>query len=454
MPWDGTELWLADLDEQGAICNPRLVAGGACESIVQPAWSPEGCLHFISDRTNWWNLYCLVDGQIQALCPRSAEFATPPWVMGISFYDFLPDNRLVCAYIEDGIAHLALLQRESSALQELETGYTSISAVRAGRTFLAFLGSSPTQPQALVKRDLASGQQTILQASLDLDLQKLLPFLSQPRSISYPTTNGATAHAFYYPPTNPDYAPLPHELPPLLIVSHGGPTAASQSGFHLLIQYFTSRGLAVVDVNYRGSSGYGRSYRQELHGNWGVYDWQDCANAARYLSECGEIDGQRIVSRGGSSGGYTVLCLLAFTDLLRAGTSYYGISSLELLAAHTDKLEAHYLDQMVAPYPQGKALYEERSPACHADQIKAPTLFFHGLEDPIVPPEQTQTMAAALEQRGIPVAALYYPEEAHGFRLAAHIQHSLETELSFYGRVLGFRPAGELPEIEIKNWPA
>jgi dipeptidyl aminopeptidase/acylaminoacyl peptidase len=453
MPWDGTELWLADLDEHGTICQPRLIAGGEHESIVQPAWSPDGRLHFVSDRTDWWNLYRFVAGQVEAICPGSAEFATPPWVMGISLYDFLPDNCIVCAYIQNGTVHLALVQGENGILQELETGYTYISAVRAGRTFFAFFGSSPTQPLALVKHDLTSGQQTILRSSLKLDLQDLLPFLSRPRSISYPTTNAATAHAFYYPPTNPDYAPLPDELPPLLVVSHGGPTAASHSGFNLLIQYFTSRGFAVVDVNYRGSSGYGRAYRQALHSNWGVYDWEDCASAARYLSESGEVDGQRVVSRGGSSGGYTVLCLLAFTDLLRAGASYYGISNLELLAAHTDKLEAHYLDQMVAPPAQGKALYEARSPACHADQITAPTIFFHGLEDPIVPPEQTRTIVAELEQRGIPVAALYYPAESHGFRLAENIQHALEAELSFYGQVLGFQPAGVSSEIGIKNWP-
>jgi dipeptidyl aminopeptidase/acylaminoacyl peptidase len=452
MPWDSSELWLADLDKGGSLSNARLIAGGGEESIFQPEWSPDGVLYFISDRTNWWNLYRFCGERVEPVCPKAADFGAPQWIMRMSQYDFVSCERIICSYVEDGEWQLAILEIPNGTLRPVETGFTAISHVRAGQDFVVFFGSSPTSPVSLVKLNLETNEQIILRSSINADTRDLLPYISRPQSISFATTGNATAYAFYYPPENPDFAVPTGEKPPLIIMCHGGPTDASTTGLSFLIPYFTSRGFAVVNVNYRGSSGYGRAYRQALYSNWGVYDWEDCASAAYYLIERGDVDAQRIVGRGGSSGGYTTLCLLTFTNLLRAGASYFGISNLNLIAVHTGKLEAHYSDKLIAPYPQGEAIYEARSPYFHADQIKSPAVFFQGLEDSVVPSEQTKTMVASLEQRGIPVASFYFPGERHGFCIASNIQQALEAELAFYACVLGFAPADDLPSIEIKNW--
>ncbi len=452
MPWQGTELWLADVADDGTLLNGRLVAGGADESIVQPEWSPDGVLHFVSDRSGWWNLYRFADGVVAALCPREAEFGGPHWTFGGSMYGFRSSTEIVCTYIEEGVSKLARLSTADGTLQPLDTPYQEIRELRVSGDTVALLGGAPTIALELARIDLGSGLQTVLARSIEQ-----LPdtgYLSVPQSIRYPSAGGRHAYAFYYPPANADYAPVAGEKPPLMVIGHGGPTGMAASTLKLATQFWTSRGIAVLDVNYGGSTGFGRAYRDALAGQWGVVDVEDCVAGARWLADQGQVDRERLLIRGGSAGGLTTLCALALHDVFKAGASYYGVSDLAGLDADSHKFESHYNEYLIAPQPQAAAIYRERSPINHTDKLKRPMIFFQGLDDKVVPPPQSEVMVDALRTRGVPVAYITLEGEGHGFRKADSIVRTLEAELYFYLRVFGIPIPQGLAPVEIENLPA
>jgi dipeptidyl aminopeptidase/acylaminoacyl peptidase/uncharacterized protein (DUF2132 family) len=449
MPWDGSELWLASVLPDGSLGTPLNLAGSTTESIFQPSWSPQGELHFISDRSGWWNLYRVRGGQVQALQPMAAEFGLPQWAFGMSTYGFDANGHIVCTYTNAGRSQLALINADTGRFEPIDTPYCSIRDLQVGADFVVFIGGSEAAPEAVVRLDLNSAARRVLRLSsravLDADN------VSVAQAISFPTEGGLTAHAFYYPPTNAAQRGPEGGRAPLIVIDHGGPTGASGAEFKWSVQYWTSRGFAIVDVNYGGSSGYGRAYRERLNGQWGVVDVDDSVNAARFLIERGDVDADRVVIRGASAGGYTTLCALTFRSFFKAGASHYGIGDLEALALDTHKFESRYLDKLIGPYPERRALYRERSPVHHTGQLNSPMILFQGLEDKAVPPAQAQAMFDAVRAKGLPVALLMFEGEQHGFRRAETIRRVLEAELAFYGRVFGFTPAGPPVPLEIHN---
>ncbi len=449
MPWDGTELWVAHIGPDGTLGDVACVAGGPAESIFQPEWSPEGVLTFVSDRSGWWNLYQLREGQLQALSPMEAEFGQPQWVFGMRTYAFASEHEIVCAYIQNGDDYLARLDLHTGDLITVPTPFTAITlyAVEQGQVF--FLGVAPDRQAALLRLSLGSSALDSIKETGDIDVDAA--YFSTPEALAFPTFDGSMAYGIFYPPHNPDFAAPEGEKPPLLVISHGGPTGATSSALSLSIQYWTSRGFAVFDVNYGGSTGYGRPYRERLNGQWGIVDVEDCIHGARYLVEQGRVDGARLAIRGGSAGGYTTLAALTFHDVFHAGASHYGIGDLEALARDTHKFESRYLDGLIGSYPAQAALYQARSPLYHTEQLSCPVIFFQGAEDPVVLPNQAQAMVAALQGKGIPVAYLEFEGEAHGFRQAANIRRALEAELYFYGCIFGFMPADTIEPVTIEN---
>jgi len=450
MPWDGTELWTCELDGGGAPGRTERVAGGPEESVFQPEWSPEGTLHFVSDRTGWWNLYRLRGGRVEPLCEMEAEFGVPQWGFGMSTYAFLSPGRVVCSYKERGTSRLAFLDTETGELENMETPYSDVAFVRAGEGTghrVVFRGASPTEPASIVSLDPTTGGYEVLRRASEDDVDP--GYLSVPEPVEFPTEGGLTAHAFLYPPQNRDFAPPEGELPPLLVMIHGGPTAATSPALDLGVQYWTSRGIAVLDVNYGGSTGYGREYRGRLDGMWGVVDVDDCANGAHHVAERGLADGGRLMITGGSAGGYTTLCALAFRDEFAAGASHFGVSDVEALARETHKFESRYLDRLIGPYPERADLYRDRSPIHHTDRLSCPVVFFQGLEDEVVPPNQAETMFEALKEKGLPVAYIPFEGEQHGFRRAENIRRALDGELYFYSRVFGFDLADPVEPLPI-----
>jgi dipeptidyl aminopeptidase/acylaminoacyl peptidase len=451
MPWDGTELRLAELDGDALAGDPVTVAGGPEESVVQPEWSPGGVLHLVSDRTGWWNLYRVgADGTLEALAPAEEEFGAPHWVFGMSTYAFLPGGRIACIHGRGPKQRLGVLDRDGT-LTDLDLPYTSFSPphLRAYGDRLACIAGSPTAAPAVVVIDPADAGAQVLRSSED---QALDPgYLSVPEPIEFPTEGGRTAHALYYPPANRDLQGPEGERPPLVVVSHGGPTSGVVSDLHVSYQFFTSRGMAVVDVDYGGSTGYGRAYRRRLDGRWGIVDVDDCVAAARHLAGRGDVDPARLAIRGGSAGGYTTLCALTFRDDFAAGASYYGVADVAALARDTHKFEARYLDRLIGPWPEAEPLYRERSPIHHTHRLSCPVILFQGLEDEVVPPAQAEAMAAALDAKGIPHAYLPFGGEQHGLRQAAHIRRALEAELYFYSRVFGFDLADPVDPVPIAH---
>jgi len=451
MPWDKTCLWLSRLDPEGALQTPVAVAGSDREeSITQPRWSPDNQLYFVSDRDNWWNLYRVdAEGHIEPRLPMSAEFATPLWILGMSNYDFCADGTLLCSYTSEGLWHLGTLSPNADTLRPVDTALTQISDVRCGGDGAWLVGAAPDMSGQLCEWRTADNRLHTVASGKPLNIDS--GYLSQPQPISYPSGDDATAHGFYYPPTNPDCQAPEGTRPPLVVICHGGPTGATGTGLNLKIQYWTSRGFAVLDVNYRGSTGYGRAYRQALHGQWGIVDVEDVVAGARHLIEQGHVDRKKTAIRGSSAGGYTVLAALCFHDLFRAGACLYGIGDLETLARDTHKFESSYLERLVGPYPECRDTYLARSPLHHVDGFDCPVIFFQGLDDRVVPPEQALTMVNALRQKQMPVAYLPFEGESHGFRKAETIQRALEAELYFYGRIFRFKPADELPVVPIFN---
>jgi dipeptidyl aminopeptidase/acylaminoacyl peptidase len=445
LPWDGSFVFVADLRD-GEVSNVELVAGAMDESIGQPRWSPDGVLHFISDRNGWWNLYRHVDGAVEPVLEVDADLGVPQWVFGQSTYDFLPDGDIVCAV--DRKARQSLCVIADGTLSDFGLSYATINDLTVSGDRVFFIGASETQSAEVVAFDPKTGDVEVLKRARDDDVDER--YLSPPEAIEFPS-EGRTSHAFLYRPRNADFAGLDGEKPPLLVFSHGGPTGCVRPTLNLTIQFWTSRGFAVVDVNYGGSTGYGRDYRRLLNGNWGVVDVQDCVNAAGYLAERGEVDPERMAIRGGSAGGFTTLAALVFTDTFKAGANYFGVADFETFVGDTHKFESRYLDSLVGPYPERKDLYFERSPANFVDRISAPVVTFQGLEDAIVPPSQSEQVVNALRKKKIPCAYVTYEGEQHGFRKAENMIHSLESELYFYGRVFGFEPADDIEPIEIEN---
>ncbi len=449
MPWDGTELWAADVRGDGSLGPRRRVAGGLDESVSQPRWSPDGSLFFLSDRTGWWNLYRWRNSSVQAICPMDAEFGVPQWVFGVSTYALESAGRLVCTLRMAGVWRLAVLDTSTLALDLIDLPYTEIGSIHAAAGRVLFTAASAAEPTSLVMLDLATRRTTVLRRSYENTIDH--SYFSVPEQIEFPTEHGLTAFAYFYKPQNLGFRAPAGELPPLLVLSHGGPTAATTTAFSLGTQYWTTRGFAVLDVNYGGSTGYGRAYRQRLNGQWGVVDVDDCANGARYLVQRGLVDGKRLAIRGGSAGGYTTLCALTLRDLFTAGASHFGISDLTVFVKDTHKFESRYLDRLVGPYPERKDLYDERSALNYLDRISAPLILFQGLEDKIVPPSQAEMMFDAVKKKGVAVAYLPFEGEQHGFRQARNIKRALEAELYFYSRVFKFPLAEAIEPVQIEN---
>ncbi len=450
MPWDGTELCVCEINEDGTQGETKRVAGGLSESIFQPEWSPDGKLYFASDRTGWWNLYRLTDdGNAEALCEMEAEFGEPEWVFGLSVYDFESAERIICAYNEDGNWRLASLNTTTRKLGPIENPYTEIAYLHVSRGQAVMCAASPTLPDSVVRLDLASGEFETLRRSSSVQVDE--KYLSIPKAIEFPAEDGATAHGFFYAPQNTDFVAPEGERPPLLVISHGGPTSATTTALRLSIQYWTSRGIAVLDMNYGGSTGYGRAYRERLKDKWGIVDVDDCAGGALYLSEQGRADRNRLAIRGGSAGGYTTLAALTFRDVFAAGASHYGVSDAEALAKDTHKFESRYLDGLIGPYPERRDLYLERSPINFTERLSCPMILFQGLEDKVVPPDQAERMFEAVKAKGLPVAYVPFEGEQHGFRRAENIKRALDGELYFYSKVFNFELADEVEPVEIEN---
>jgi dipeptidyl aminopeptidase/acylaminoacyl peptidase len=449
MPWDGTELWVASISPDGKLYDSMQIAGGARESVFQPEWSPEGELYFVSDRSQWWNLYRHRAGKNEHLFPMEVEFGKPQWVFGLSNYGFLLPNRIICAYNQRGIWNLATVDLTSDTLLEIEQPYDAISNVYCNESRVVFVGASPLEPSSLVELKTRDFQIEVLRKSSDSALD--LEYISTAQTIEFPTESDRTAYAFYYPPKNPEYSPPGGEVPPLLVYCHGGPTGATSTALDLSVQFWTSRGFAVLDVNYGGSTGYGRAYRERLSGQWGVVDVDDCINGARFLVGKNVVDSSRTAIRGGSAGGFTTFASLTFRDFFNAGASYYGVSDIEVLAKETHKFESRYLETMVGSYPDDIELIRERSPINHLEKLSSPMIVFQVLEDKIVLPNQSEMMVDALRRKGLPVAYLPFEGEQHGFRRAGNIKRALEAELYFYGKIFAIEIADLIEPVNIEN---
>jgi dipeptidyl aminopeptidase/acylaminoacyl peptidase len=451
MPFEGTDLCVGALAGDGAMSNGRRVAGSEQESIFQPEWGPDGSLYFVSDRTGWSNLYVERDGEVHALTSEQAELGYPQWIFDLSRYAFLGDDRIACIFTRSAVDGLEILDLDSGKLTSLDLPFSSYSspALRSHGTRVVFPAASPTQPSAVIELDTESGERQVLRRSTEMELDERYIVVAQP--VEFPGTGGQTSHGFYYAPTNPDYEGPAGELPPLVVLVHGGPTAHVTTALDLEIQLFTSRGIAVIDLNYGGSTGYGREYRDRLRGTWGVVDVEDSAAAVRYLAERGDIDPARVQITGGSAGGYTTLMALAVHDEFASGASYFGVADLVTFHADTHKFESHYDDYLVGPWPEAIEVYRDRSPITHADSISDPLLLLQGLDDKVVPPSQSEVIVEALKRRGVPYAYIAFEGEGHGFRKAENIKRAADAHLSFLGQVSGFEPADETEPIEIEK---
>ena len=450
MPWDGTELRVAELTDAG-LKQSVVVAGGATESVLEPQWDADA-LYFISDRSGFWNLYAERAGGAQPIWPRAAEFAAPLWQFGQSNYVLLGDGRAVVCFRERGIARLAVVDLKKGTARELDLPYVEFSHLtRVDAQHVAAVAGSAKSLASIVSIDIASGKATTLRTAGESPLHGDSISVAVP--IDFPSAHGRTAHAFYYPPTNPRYRPEPGDLPPLLALVHGGPTSQASPALRSSVQFWTSRGIAVVDVNYGGSSGYGRAYRQLLNGAWGVVDVEDVIAAVRFLVGTQRADPLRTAISGGSAGGYTVLVALSTSDVFHAGTDRFGVSDMTALARDTHKFESRYIDSLIGPLPAAQAIYDSRSPLNHLDGFKVPVLVLQGADDPVVPPNQSQRIVDALRARHVPVAYILYPGESHGFRKPESIINSLQAELSFYGQIFRFKPADALPPLTIEGLP-
>jgi dipeptidyl aminopeptidase/acylaminoacyl peptidase len=434
MPWDGSTCVVTDMDSQGNISSKKVIAGSTTESIFQPLWSPTGELFFVSDRNNWWNIYTWDGSSIRCIYELHAEFATPQWVFGMSTYGFLNDQEIFCCYTQNGQWKLATINTTTHQFIPIKQDFCDISSISTHNHQAAFIANTATTSnQIFVYQGKAI-------TAITANTQYLsLADIAKAKAIEFPTKDGEIAYGFYYPPTHSSIDYDENHKPPLIVLCHGGPTGACETGFNIKIQFWTNRGFAVVDVNYRGSTGYGKLFRDSLKHHWGIKDVDDVCSAAEYVVSQGWVDPNKTIIRGSSAGGFTVLAALTFADTFAIGCSLYGIGDLEALAKDTHKFEAHYLDNLIGEYPQRRDLYLARSPIYHSAQLNCPVIFFQGLQDKVVPPEQAEAMVNALKQKNIPVEYVCFAEEGHGFRQANNIKILYEKELAFYQKFLGTR---------------
>ncbi|HEV8397579.1 MAG TPA: prolyl oligopeptidase family serine peptidase [Vicinamibacterales bacterium] len=464
MPWDGTELWLADVAADGSLANTRRIAGGDDESIYQPGWSPNGELLFVSDRNDRWRLYRVREAgslppadqrtivPVHPAPPADAEVGRPQWILGTATWVFMSATRLVVSYTREGRWFLGCAELDTGSFRELAAGVEPGPYLAPAGDEIVFVAGSATAFDAVIALDVNSGAVRTLRTVPGTLVDD--GFLSVPEAVWFPTANAQRAHLFYYAPRNRDCTPVAGERPPLVVISHGGPIAAADSTLDYGVQFWTSRGFAVADVNYGGSTGFGRDYRRRLNGQWGIVDVVDCIRATEFLVAEGKANPARLIIRGGSAGGFTTLAsLTGYPDVFKAGASYFGVSDLEALMHDSHKFEARCLDILVGPYPAEKARYEARSPIHHVDRLQCPLILLQGLEDKVVPPNQSEMMADALRRKGRPVAYITFAGEQHGFRKAENIIRSLEAELYFYGAVFGFAPADRIEPVLIENLP-
>jgi len=450
MPWDGSEVWIGELGPDGNVISSRKIAGGANESVLQPEWSPEGELYFISDRNDWWNLYRARGEGDEPVCRRAAEFGGPQWVFGMRYYDFNGPDEIVCLYSDAGGSKLGRVDLNTGKLEQIELFYTTLANVQVSGGKAVMYASSSTLAERVLVVDLDTLAQEVVKVANPAHIES--GYFSIPKPIEFPTENGLTAHAFYYPPRNHDSEAPSGEKPPLVVHCHGGPTGSAGTTYPFEYQYWTSRGFALVDVNYGGSVGYGRAYRQRLNGQWGVVDVDDCINAARYLVDQGLADGDRVSITGGSAGGYTALLSLTKRDFYDAGASHYGIGDLELFIKETHKFEAHYCDTLIGPYPERADIYRDRSAIYFADNLHVPVILFQGLEDKVVPPSQAETFVEVCKRKKLPYAYVAFEGEQHGFRQDKNIRRAMEGELFFLSRIFGFETADKIEPVEIENF--
>ncbi|HZQ48821.1 MAG TPA: prolyl oligopeptidase family serine peptidase [Candidatus Dormibacteraeota bacterium] len=452
MPWNSTELWVAELDPRGAVRSSRRIAGGGPESICEPEWGPSGELYFVSDRNGWWNLYRARGEGDEPITRLDAEFAGPHWVFGRKYYAVLGSDELVCTYAKNGAVKIARVPLATGKLEPVDLFYNQFTDIDESDGKLALIAASPTLSPRVLTLDLETGAEEVVRAASDVHIDP--GYFSIPRSIEFPTEHGLTAHAIYFGPKNRDFTAPEHTRPPLLVHCHGGPTSEVRSTYDLEIQYWTSRGFAWVDVNYGGSTGYGRPYRDRLHLEWGEVDVADCMHAARHLVREGLADGDRVAIGGGSAGGYTTLLALTKHDYFKAGSSLYGVGDLVTFVKDTHKFESRYLDWLVGPYPERADVYRNRSAVNFATGLNCPIILFQGMEDVIVPPSQSQEFVAACEANHLPYAYLEFEGEQHGFRKDSSLRKTLEAELYFFARIFGFEPHDRVEPIEIHNLPA
>ncbi len=452
MPWDAAELWLADIEDNGDLKNLKLIAGSKDESIFLPRFSEDGVLYFVSDKTNFWNLYRYRNEKIESIYPMKAEFGLPLWLFGMSTYDFCYEGEklyIVCIYNKDGKDNLAILDVENKDLIDITTRFSSISNLAVQGSFALFIGAGVREPTSIVRLDLKTKDFKILKRSKQIHIDS--GYISVPKNIEFPTENNKTAFMIYYLPKNKNFIPKKDDKPPLIVKSHVGPTAQSKSILNLEIQYWTSRGFAFADVNYSGSSGYGREYRQRLYGNWGILDVDDCVNAALYLVKKNLVDENKLIIRGSSAGGYTTLAALTFRNIFKAGASYYGISDLEIFHEDTHKFESKYNEKLLGLYPEQRQIYFERSPINFVDKLSCPIILFHGEKDKIVPPDQARKMFDALKRKKLPTAFVLFEKEGHGFKNAENIKKALDCELYFYSKIFNFKLPDKIEPIVIQN---
>jgi len=462
MPWDETECWLAQVNEQGQLQGHTLVAGGNQESIFQAQWSPDGNLYWVSDRNNWWNIYRLREGQVEQVSSLNAEFATPQWVFGMSTYGFINNNQVLCCFSQKGQWQLALIDTESLELTELASDYVGISALHCENGRAVFLGAALSRPEEIACLQAPSPGESFNIVARASDKVYETAYLSSPEAITFTVSSSQEnqspskeeVHGFYYPPCNQNFEAPEGDKPPLIVMCHGGPTGSTSNALNMKIQYWTSRGFAILDINYRGSTGFGRTYRDRLKDNWGITDVEDVCAGAEHLVKQGLAHPGKLAIKGGSAGGYTVLAALTFRDTFNAGASHYGIGDLEALAQDTHKFEARYMDRLVGEYPADIARYHERSPIHAVEKLNCPVIFFQGLDDKVVPPNQAEAMVAALGNKGIPTAYVPFEGEGHGFRQGPNIKRALEGELYFYAQIFGFDLAETIEPIKIINAPS
>jgi len=450
MPWGTTKLWLAEINHLGLLENKKHLVPQETASIFQPNWSPDGDLYYVSDINNWWNIYQLPKQELlsnkptpKAITNLNAEFATPLWVFRMQTYDFLDSETLLTSFTQNGRWQLGKVFLPTKKLEKLDTKFDDISSINANKGSSVFIGANANTASGIIKNIHKTQQLSNSQISINKEN------LSAPIAVEFPTSEGETAHGFYYPPTHESFDS--EESPPMIFICHGGPTGATSTALNLKIQYWTNRGFAVMDVNYRGSTGYGRDYRNRLNKRWGELDVDDMSAAADYAVAQGWTSKDKKIIKGSSAGGYTVLASLCFTNTFNAGVSLYGIGDLCALAEDTHKFEARYLDSLVGDYPEEQDIYIQRSPIHHVDKLSCPILVFQGLEDKVVPPSQAEAIVAAAESKGLPIAYVSFEDEGHGFRNPANIKTMLDAEHSFYCQIFDLQHPENLPKLAIKN---